>query len=187
MRGRWTRRIGRLIGRLIVPLAAAATIACAAASDGVESPISPAPAVPAGWQTYTNPLYGFAVSYPAEFGIVVETTPPPGGAAARVRFQVKELLTSAFVDREPARFTVEVFFGDQATTLAAWLRSNNRLPAGAVTSTFALAGAAEGLKVQQRQQLAPNEFYYFSSGRYIFAVTPLGEHSAGMLASFRLI
>ena len=106
---------------------------------------------------------------------------------ARVRFQEKELLSSAFVDREPARFMVEVFFGDQATTLTAWLRSNNRLPAGAVTSTIALAGAAEGLKVQQRQQLAPNEFYYFARGRYIFAVTPLGAHSAEMLASFRFL
>jgi len=51
---------------------------------------------------------------------------------------------------------------------------------------MALAGAQEGLRVQQRQQLAPNDFYYFTNGNNVFALTPLGAHSAEILASFRL-
>ena len=86
------------------------------------SPVRPRPTVrrarplprrrcrPAGRPTPT-PQYGFGVSYPEEFGIVPETAAPPSGAVARVRFQEKELLSSDFVDREPARFMVEVFSG----------------------------------------------------------------------------
>ncbi|MEO8257373.1 MAG: hypothetical protein ABI868_08520 [Acidobacteriota bacterium] len=184
MAGRWRRRIGRLAA----VLAAVATMACAAASsDGSESPTSPAPAAPVNWQAYTNAEYGFGVAYPEEYGIVPETTAPPSGAAARVRFQDKALLTSQFVDLEPARFMVEVFIlAGQTPPLREWLRTANRLPAGAVMTSITLAGASEGLKVQQPQQLAPNEFYYYARGGRVYAVTPLGANSAEMLASFRL-
>ena len=163
------------------------TLACAASSDVGQNVTSPSPAIPSGWPSYTNSQYGFAISYPDEYGIVPETTAPASGANLRVRFQEKALLSSDFVDLEPARFMVEVFVLAQPTTLTTWLRSKNRLPADALTSSTALAGAQEGLRVQQRQQLAPNDFYYFTKGNYVFALTPLGAHSAEMLASFRLI
>jgi len=187
MRCAWLRKVGGPVASIAVIV----TLACAASSDtgpNSPSPNSPFPSqvIPAGWSDYTNTQYGFALSYPGEYGIVPETTPPASGANLRVRFQEKALLTSEFVDQEPARFMVEVFVLAQPPALTTWLRSKNRLPADALTSSMALAGAQEGLRVQQRQQLAPNDFYYFTNGNNVFALTPLGAHSAEILASFRL-
>jgi hypothetical protein len=175
-----------IVARLAMAMATAATIACAAAGDP-QNPGAPSPTVPAGWQTYSNTAYRFSVAYPDEYGLVPEIAPPPSGAVLRVRFQEKELLSSDFVDLEPARFTVEVFPLYPPTALASWLRLKDRLPRDATTRSVSLAGAREGLLVQQRQQLAPNQFYYFATAEYIYALTPLGANSPAILASFRLL
>jgi hypothetical protein len=175
------------LGMPFARVAFTAMLACAASSATGQNPVSPSGATRAGWPSYTNSQYGFAVSYPADYGIVPESTPPESGAAFRVRFQVKALLTSEFVDREPARFMVEVFVLPQPISLAAWLGSKNRLPADAVSSAITMQGAQEGRRVQRSQQLAPNDFYYFTRGNNVFALTPLGPQSAAMLASFHFI
>jgi hypothetical protein len=149
--------------------------------------MSPSGAVPAGWQTYADARHGFAVAYPAEFGIVPESAAPPGGALLRVRFLDRQLLGSQFADLEPPRFTVEVFPVGQSKTLSDWAKAAGRLPRDAATTTISLAGALEGLRIQQRQQLAPNEFFYFRTRQHVYALTPLGAHSAQMLDSFRLL
>jgi hypothetical protein len=156
------------------------------AASEPQNPISPSGTVPAGWQTYTDATYRFAVAYPDEYGIIPEKTPPMGGAVERVRFQDKQLLSTDFADLEPARFTVEVFATKQSS-LTDWLRSINRLPAGATTTAVSLAGARKGIRVQTRQQLAPNDFYYFATNKYVYALTPLGMYSSAMLTSFRLL
>ncbi|HXN00156.1 MAG TPA: hypothetical protein VN982_16945 [Candidatus Dormibacteraeota bacterium] len=156
------------------------------AASEPQNPISPSGTVPAGWQTYTDATYRFAVAYPDEYGIIPEKTPPMGGAVERVRFQDKQLLSTDFADLEPARFTVEVFAAKESS-LTDWLRSINRLPAGATTTAVSLAGARKGIRVQTRQQLAPNDFYYFATNKYVYALTPLGMYSSAMLTSFRLL
>jgi hypothetical protein len=170
-----------------VTVGLALTIACAHSSES-QNPSSPSPTgtVPADWQVYTDATHKFEVAYPPDYGIVPEKTPPTSGAVARVRFQDKSILSTDFAELEPPRFTVEVFPAQQSS-LMDWLRATNRLPVGASTTTVALAGAHEGIRVQQRQQLAPNEFYYFSTSGYVYAVTPLGMYSSTMLASFRLL
>ena len=167
----------------VLTMGIALTIACAASSEP-QNPISPSGTVPAGWHVYTDATYGFAVAYPDEYGVIPEKTPPMGGVAERVRFQDKQLLSTDFTDLEPARFTVEVFAAKQSS-LTDWLRSMNRLPSGATTTAVSLAGAREGIRVQPRQQLAPNDFYYFARSEHVYALTPLGMYSSAMLASFR--
>jgi len=174
--------IGRFLAALMT--VTALSLACAGSSQP-QNPLSPPGTIPAGWQTYSDSKYRFAVQYPTDYGVVPEKTAPPGDVASRVRFQDKQLLSTEFADLEPARFTVEVFAARPAA-LSAWLRSNNRLPPAATTTPVALAGAREGLRVQQPQQLAPNDFYYFAAGDYVYALTPLGAYSSDMLASFRV-
>ena len=176
-----------------VPLAlivSAAAFGCAA-SNGSQALDAP-PAIllpgtaPAEWNTYTDAVHRFAVSYPDGLGILPEKTSPPGGAVARVRFQDTQILSGAFAELEPPRLTIEVFAAKPGTPLTDWLRSVNRLPAAATTTRVALRGAAEAVRVQERRQLAPNDFYYVAAGDRVYVLTPLGGYSAEMLASFRL-
>jgi hypothetical protein len=64
--------------------------------------------------------------------------------------------------------------------LADWLRSVAHLPAGAAITPMTVKGAREAVRVQQPQQLAPNDFYYFATTEY-------GQYVSDMLASFRLL
>ncbi len=123
---------------------------------------------------------------PHEFGIVPESAQPPGGALKRVRFLDREIIGGEFADLEPPRFNIEVFAVGRSTTLADWARAAGRLPQDAATTPLSLAGAREGLRVQRRLQMAPNDFFYFRTDQYVYALTPLGSHSAEMFDSFRL-
>ena len=49
-----------------------------------------------------------------------------------------------------------------------------------------LDGAGDALRVRRAILLAPNEFYYFSTERYVYRLTPLGLYSGDMLGSFQL-
>jgi hypothetical protein len=167
-------------------VAIAVTIACGA-SNGTPGTAFPSGVVQSGWRTYTDPAYRFAISYPEAFDIVPEATPPANGVRKRIRFQDKQLLTGPIAELEPPRFTIEVFPTTGAVSLADWLRSVGRLSAGATVTPVALAGAREGVRVQLRQQLAPNEFYSFATSEYVYTLTPLGMYASDMLASFRLL
>ena len=68
-----------------------------------------------------------------------------------------------------------------------WLDSFGLLPPGSEISAVRLAGASEGLRVALRQQLAPNEFVYFATDKYVYSLIPFGPENAKMLTSFRLI
>jgi hypothetical protein len=159
------------------------TVACSNSMSGVTLPSG---GVPPGWQTYSDETYRFAVGYPADLGILPETNVLSAGAVTRVRFQDARLFSTPFAELEPPRFTVEVFRIAAATSLKNWLTSGGRLPADATTTSVALGGAQEGMRVQLRQQLAPNEFYYFATTQFVYAVTPLASAAPDMLASFRL-
>jgi hypothetical protein len=167
-------------------MAIAVTIACAASNDtpGITLPSG---VVQPGWQTYTDAAYRFAVSYPEALDILPEATPVANGVRKRIRFQDKHLLSGPFAELEPPRFTIEVSATTGAMSLADWLRSVDRLSAGAIVTPVTLAGAREGVRVQLRQQLAPNEFYSFATSEYVYTLTPLGMYASDMLASFRLL
>ena len=164
-------RVGALFG---------ATILLSACAAGAQ-------AVPEGWHKYTDARFGFEIAYPDEYGIVPERGSPPFGAVKRVRFQERQLLSSEFVEVEPPRFAVEVFELGEPTALGDWLRSKNRLPAGASTTAVTLPGAREGTRIQLPLALAPNDFFYFASNRFVYLLTPLGLHARAMFKSFHLL
>lgn len=167
-------------------IAIGVALACGEAT-GLQAPASPTGTTPAGWRLHTEAAYRFVVAYPPDLGVLPENTAPTAGALKRVRFQDTQILSTRFAELEPPRFTVEVFAATPSTSLGDWLRSAGRLPDGAKATQMTLAGASEGLHVQLRQQLAPNEFYYFSTKEYVYRLTALGMYSSEMFASFRLL
>jgi hypothetical protein len=180
---------GRLSGTMVASLLVASCSGTEA--QDVSGPTGQSPVVErAGWQTYTDSAYGFSVQYPEEYVILAEailptSTRPP--AVQRVRFQDKQIAAGQFADFEPARFSIEVFERRPAVALGDWLRSDDVVPAGASVTPVQIEGAQEALRVALRQQLAPNEFVYVLAGRYVYRLTPLGQHGEDMLASFRLL
>ncbi len=150
--------------------------------------ISPTGSTPAGWQVYSDSSYRFAVSYPPTYSVMAEPSAPPGGAVKRVRFQDATILAGQFAELEPPRLAIEVFEGKPATSsLVDWLRSTGQLTQGAETAGLTLAGAAEGVRVRLGRQLAPNDFFYFSTSSLVYKLTPLGGGSSEMYQSFRLL
>ena len=61
-------------------------------------------------------------------------------------------------------FSIDVFERRPAVALGDWLRSDDVMPAGASVTPVQIEGAQEALRVALRQQLAPNEFVYVSTG-----------------------
>jgi hypothetical protein len=153
-------------------------------------PTPQGPGVPAGWPTHTDSDYGFTIAHPPEYVIVPEPAESRDSspvALRRVRFQDRGIAAGQFADREPARFTVDVFENKGGRPLREWLQAAGRLPDGAAVSPFHVDGAGDGLRVRLQQLLAPNEFAYVANRGYVYGLTPLGEHGDGMLASFRLV
>ena len=142
------------------------------------------------WQTHIDATYGFAIGYPNDCVILKEgklPTPTQLPAVQRVRFQQKEIAAGQFADLEPPRFTIHVFKRSSGRSLRDWLDSSGLLPLGSEISAVRLKGAGKGFRVGLRQQLAPNEFVYFATEKYVYGLIPLGPESGKMLASFRLI
>jgi hypothetical protein len=182
---RRVRRARRIPGLLI---AVAFAIACSETGNPEpQMPTGPTrTGVPAGWQTYVDQTYGFSISYPSSYTILPDSTAPIPGPVKRVRFQDKQIATSPLADREPERFLVEVFSWAQARGLEGWLRSAGRLPADAEVADFSWPGAAEAVAVRQRIALMPNEFYYFSTSNWVYALTPAAD-GVTMLGTFVLL
>jgi hypothetical protein len=144
----------------------------------------------AGGLMHTDSTYGFAVGYPKDYVILKEAvlpTPTQPPMVQRVRFQRKEVAAGQFADLEPPMFTIHVFTRSSGRSLRDWLDSFGLLPPSSEISAVRLEGASEGLRVDLRQQLAPNKFVYFATDTYVYGLIPLGPESADMLASFRLI
>jgi hypothetical protein len=145
---------------------------------------------PAGWQTHTDAVYGFAVDYPPDHVILPEPAGPTDTRPAtlrRVRFQTKQIAAGQFADLEPAILTIQVMERDRRQTLREWLQASRRLPAGAAVSPVQVAGAYEGVRIRLAHMLAPNEFVYLAGADYVYGLTPLGDRSEQMLASFRFV
>lgn len=143
-----------------------------------------------GWRTYRNRAYGFSIKYPGSYVILGEPKEASEGARpalARVRFQEKSIASGQFADHEPPRFSVEVFGNSGGESLRGWLAATRWLDERDGVGPLELDGALEGLRVQKAVQMAPNKFYFYRTERYVFILTPLGEHGQEMLSSFKLL
>jgi hypothetical protein len=160
---------------------------CSGRAGDLTGPDAIAP--PHEWRVWRDEQYGFQLRYPKDVVVLPESQKAPADgprSLRRVRFQHETIAAGAFADREPARFSIEVFENSRRESLRGWLMTHGRLPPGAEVTSINVAGAREALRVALRQALAPNEFVYAASERYVYALTPLGEHGEDMLASFLL-
>ena len=154
-----------------------------------ESPSQNGREAPADWRTYIDKKYSFQIKYPKSFVILSEPARLPEAAPPvkhRVRFQDKQLAAGQTAQLEPPQFSIEVLENERSLSLHDWLASAVHVGAEDSVEPFHLDGAGEGLRLRNAMQLAPNEFYFFARGKYIFKLTPLGEFSEEMLNSFRL-
>lgn len=142
----------------------------------------------AEWRTYTDKAYGFSIKYPDTLIVLREPKSQPVTTPRfvhRVRFQDKQLASAQTADLEPPQFSIEVLEHNGSAPLREWLRSNAQIGADDTVELVHLDGAEDGLRLRYAVQLAPNDFYYFARGKYIFRLTPLGLHGEEMLNSFR--
>jgi hypothetical protein len=156
------------------------------AVQGVRYPPGTAP----NWKTHTNSLFGFVVKYPDDYVILPESERPTGSnppRVHRVRFQEKAIASGPVAQMEPPRLTVEVFHYDGQISLRSWLGAVGRLPPDAEISSVTLQGAGEGVRVVLARLIAPNEFIYIATERYVYGLTAVGTDAGAMLASFRLV
>jgi hypothetical protein len=178
--------------RLAFALTVVSLAACADSTIGSAMPSAPAaPPAPSqatgAWLTLQDTEHGFAVRYPGAYVVLPEPGTPPGGAVHRVRLQERELAASAGAALEPPKLTLDVFELGDARSLPEWLAAHGRLPSGASREAVSAPGAAEGLRIRLRVQLAPNEFVYFRGARFVYALTPLGPDGPSMIESFRVL
>jgi hypothetical protein len=173
--------------RIVFVSAALMLFACAGrAQDG--GPSSAGAEATAGWRTYVDKAYGFSIRYPETYVILREPKSQPVATprvAHRVRFQDRQLASGQTADLEPPQFSIEVFEPSGSEPLRDWLQFAVHIGADDSVEPVHLDGAGEGLRVRNAMQLAPNDFYYFARGKYIFKLTPLGSHGEQMLNSFR--
>ena len=145
---------------------------------------------PQKWLIYTDTAYGFSVKYPDTYVILPEPTPLPATTPPvvhRVRFQDQQRASGQFVDREPAQFAIEVFELAPPAPLREWLHSARLIPARATVEHVHLVAAGHGLRVRLAVMIAPNEFYFFATKKYVYRLTPLGPYSKYMIDSFQII
>jgi hypothetical protein len=176
---------------LHVIVASVVLASCDSAARQLDRPTGASPVIQTkGWQMHSDPTYGFAVEYPKGYVILKEVTlptPTQPPAVQRVRFQRKDIAAGQFADLEPPGLTIQVFARPSGRSLRDWLDSFGLLPPGSKISAVQLPGAREGVRVALRQQLAPNEFLYFATDRYVYGLIPFGPEGLKMLTSFRLI
>jgi hypothetical protein len=166
--------------------------ACADSTSGSMTPAAPAASRAPGqadgaWVTLEDPERRFALRHPAAYVVLPEAGAPPGGAVYRLRLQERTLAASEGAALEPPKLTLEVFELGGAPSLSEWLAAHGRLPSGASREAVSAPGVEEGVRVRLRVQLAPNEFVYFRSARFVYALTPLGPDGPALIESFRVL
>ncbi|MGC8839428.1 MAG: hypothetical protein ACP5UM_13545 [Anaerolineae bacterium] len=143
------------------------------------------------WLVYRNEEFGFQVRYPSVYVLmpVLQTLegsekPKP---VAEFLFQDQDLARGDTAAMEPPQFAIRVFANDEGLSVEQWLRQSEVLGAEEFqVEAYPLAGA-EGVRLTSRLLLAPGQHIYVARGRYIFQLTPLGEYSNQMLASFAFL
>lgn len=157
----------------------------AAAMPGSTDASAATPQPTIEWLVYTDPQYGFSLTYPDAYALL----PPSAenqiglpGMLYRVAFLDKVLINAATHDLEPPQFSVEVFERPANTTLEEWLDASG-LPGN---RTPVQIGKYSGYLLALNTMQAPNQFFYLMSDSYIFRLVPMGSYSDQMLQSFTL-
>jgi hypothetical protein len=88
---------------------------------------------------------------------------------------------------EPPQLAIDVYENPQGLSLRDWVRSKGWLSADADITVIRLEGAAEGLRIAERSLLAPNEFYYYTTGKHVYRLVPLGQTGQDILSTFQII
>lgn len=155
-------------------------------SSGDEVPIS---GEGIEWKAYTDEKYGYSVNYPISYVILPEGDLDLYTGAKPlhvVRFQDEVIAKGDLADREPPKFSIEIFTRPASVPLKDWILSNKFASNTADYEAIELIGAKEGLKVSLRILMDPNTFYYFATEQYIYRIVPSGQYSQEMRASFKL-
>lgn len=169
-------------------------IICLAACSSSESLTGGLPSGPsvqepgntAGWQTHSNAAFNYAVEYPANFVLLPESATSGGAWVHRARFLERQLAESETAHLQPPNFNLEVYTRAAGVSLRQWLDTTGRIAPSARVVPFTVRGASEAVGVVDQRLIAPNEFYYAVSDRYVYRMTPIGDAAATMLSSFRL-
>ena len=180
-------KLAGMLTRIAFVVASLMLLACAGWAQ-TSGPSSAGSEATAGWRTHVDKAYGFSIKYPETYIILREFKRKPVAnprVAHQVRFQDKELAAGQTADLEPPQFSIEVLENDGFKPLRDWLQTAVQIGANDSVEPVHLDGAGEGLRVRNAMQLAPNDFYYFARGKYVFRLTPLGSHGEEMLNSFR--
>jgi hypothetical protein len=147
------------------------------------------PPASAGVATYSDPRYGFAVNYPADFvvapqdtGALAQFSPTP---EASIYFMNPTMASGDLAGLEPPDLEVRVYPAGTAASLEAWLIESLFVPADTspVGETVQSNGVS-GLKVCASTMIAPGcSVYYLRNGR-IYQLTPATLEGETMAASF---
>lgn len=142
------------------------------------------------WLVYRNEEFGFQIRYPSVYVLVPAPEPEEGqkpAPLAEFLFQDRELAASESAAMEPPQFAIRVFANEEGLSVSTWLQQSEVLgEEGFQVEPFSLSGV-EGVRVTSQFLIAPGQHIYVAKGKYIYQLTPLGQYSNQMLASFTFL
>ncbi len=140
--------------------------------------------IPSDWTTYTDPHFGFSLSYPTNLTILGEPQTLSAispDLALRLRFMDAVLAQGPSASQEIPDFSLEIFTNQSITPLSSWISGN--MPSGSQSGI-----TVDGVQCTQVTTMtlqAPNQWVFCSRGNYIYKFTLVGQYSQQMLASFK--
>jgi hypothetical protein len=140
--------------------------------------------IPVDWKTYTDPQFGFSISYPSNYIILDEIeklTDVSPNMVLRVRFMDAELAHGSTANIEIPTFTIEIYENPSVTPLDSWISSHSSR--GTLDPIKVDGVACTQLSLMTMQ--APNQFDFCSKNNYVYKFIPVGLYSVEMLASFK--
>lgn len=141
---------------------------------------------------YTDDMYKFSISYPADF--VLRTQPDDKLAPLQPKpvdsFILMNPVTASsdIVDHEPADLEIRVHDVGQIPSLENWLTSNGVLPTdGAVPVKPFQTNNVSGVEICASTLIAPGCSYYVLGNGWIYQLTPATVEGEMMVDTFMLI
>lgn len=134
-RGRGSARSGLLGGLILVcacgspPSSGVVTSASSVRTD-TPSPPAASPSPTGSWQTYTDPKYGFSISYPPGFAFQDQGEGPPGG------LQLYRAVDNRYLNGEPPGQVELGLYPMDADTLSAWITKHTGPSSAAASQAF---------------------------------------------------